>query len=193
MNLKAKNLSGFSLIEVLLAIGIFGILSVVIANIFLTVMDLHRTTANLQRLQNEGRYIIEKISREIRSREIAYPIPEANYDNKLNFLKDESRRIAAICLDQGLGNLNYYFGPEQGSCLINGQALNAQDVEVVDIKFFALPTQKDRWTSEPNGNIHPRVTMLLTIRNRIGEGKISERYQKSLTFQTTVSSKYYKR
>ncbi|MBI5765715.1 prepilin-type N-terminal cleavage/methylation domain-containing protein [Candidatus Falkowbacteria bacterium] len=184
-NSKDFNKSGFTLVEVLVAMGIFAVVSVIISSISLNVNNLQQNTANYQRLQNDGRYIIEKLAREIRGREVRYPVGATSTD-QLNFKKDEDGKSLSISL--ATGNLIYRVYDEE-----TGQAkedsLNAEDVNVVAVKFFVAPYVEDIWGSESITNVQPRVTILLKLRNVAANPK----YEKELILQTTVSSKVYKR
>ncbi|MFA5029201.1 MAG: type II secretion system protein [Patescibacteria group bacterium] len=184
---------GFTLVEVLVAVSIFSILSVVVSSIFLNVNGLQRNTASYQRLQNEGRYMLEKLAREVRSREISYPLE--NPQDHLFFKKDEKGNYLRICwVDDWL---KYYLDADNSldneenlnNCRTKGQPLNAHDVSVTEASFFILPVLEDRWGEKPLSNIQTRATVLLKIKNNSGNSKD----QKELTLQTTISSKIYKR
>ena len=187
-NMKLKKFTknkGFTLVEVLVAMGIFAMVSVIISSISLNVNNLQQNTANYQRLQNDGRYMIEKLAREIRARELIYPVGPS-FISELNFKKDENGKLLSIFL--ATGNLIYSIYDE-----VTGQtkedSLNAEDVNVVAVKFFVAPYIEDAWGVEPTVNAQPRVTILLKLKNVAANPK----YEKELTLQTTVSSKVYKR
>ncbi len=170
----------FSLAEVVIAIGIFSIASVIISTVYLNANNLHQHTASFQRLQNDGRYIIEKMAREIRAREINYPVESVQPQNYIDFLKDEMGNNVSIALVGG--NLEY---------TVNGQTanLNAEDVEITDLKFYIIPISEDNWSTGPVTNKQPRVVISLKLKNR----NINPKYQREISIQTTISSKVYKR
>lgn len=170
---------GFTLAEVVVAIGIFSIASVIISSVYLNANTLHQHTANFQRLQNDGRYIIEKIAIEIRAREIEYPVLTQPQDH-IEFLKDELGNQVSLAL---LGtDLKY---------IVNGRSanLNADDVEISDVKFYIIPLSEDKWNTEPTTNKQPRVVIFLKLKNK----NINPKFQKEISIQTTISSKVYKR
>ncbi|MEK7072267.1 MAG: prepilin-type N-terminal cleavage/methylation domain-containing protein [Patescibacteria group bacterium] len=174
--LLARN--GFTLAEVMVAMGIFSIASVIISSVYLNTNTLHQHTANFQKLQNDGRYIIEKIAREIRAREIEYPV--MSEQDHIEFLKDELGNQVSIAL---LGtDLEY---------IVNGTSanLNADDVEITDVKFYIIPISEDKWNTEPTTNKQPRVAIFLKLKNK----NINPKFQKEISIQTTISSKVYKR
>jgi prepilin-type N-terminal cleavage/methylation domain-containing protein len=192
---KKDKIQGFTLIEVVITLSIFSIMAVIISGIFLNVNNLQKNTANFQRLQNDGRYILEKLAREIRAREVIYPLAGSNSQNLLYFKKDERNNYLRLCLTE-TGSLNYFLDAQdeiiaednRRRCLEEGYALNADDVEIAVVKFFVAPTAEDVWGDAPQTNIQPRVTILLKLRNRG-----SEKYRQELELQTTISSKVYKR
>lgn len=173
---------GFTLIEIVVAIGIFSIASVIISAIYLNANNLHQQTAIFQRLQNDGRYMVEKITREIRAREIKYPVEASQSQDHLDFLKDENGEEVSIALSADNKNLEYS---------VNGASanLNADDVEMADVKFYIIPNQENLWGSDPLTNKQPRVTLFLKLKNKA----VNPKFQKEITIQTTISSKIYKR
>lgn len=173
---------GFSLAEVIVAIGIFSIASVIISSVYLNANNLHQHTASSQRLQNDGRYIIEKMAREIRAREIKYPVGVIQPQDHIEFLKDELGNQVSIVKSISGGNIEY---------TVNGQSanLNADDVEIIDLKFYIIPNQEDKWNTEPTTNKQPRVVIFLKLKNK----NINPKFQKEISIQTTISSKVYKR
>ncbi|MFH1668287.1 MAG: prepilin-type N-terminal cleavage/methylation domain-containing protein [Candidatus Komeilibacteria bacterium] len=177
------NKRGYSLAEVIIAIGIFSIVSVIVSSVYLSANSLQQHTASLQRLQNEGRYIAEKITREIRGREIDYSevLKDDQPQEYINFLKDEIGEEVKISLIDS--NLEYDIG---GGTSAN---LNADDVDVVNAKFYIIPDEQGTWGLDPATNYQPRVTVLLELRSDPPNPK----FQQSVILQTTISSKVYKR
>lgn len=183
------NQKGFTLVEVLVAMSIFSILTVVVSGIFVNVSNLHRQTANLQRLQNDGRYMIEKIAREIRSREVDYPL--SNPRTCLLFKPDELGNILMVQYIAD-GKIGYSLDQLEKNCdaePASWAVLNATDVEVKNLQFVVSPLSEDQWNQQPEDNVQPRVTVLLTIANR----DVVDKHRQEVTLQTTISSKLYKR
>ncbi len=170
---------GFTLVETLIALSIFAILSVIVSSIYIQANHLQQRISNLQKLQNEGRYMMEKMAREIRGREIKLNYDLTNPTSTLAFNKDEEDNLVRIYWDNN--NLVYD---------LNGatSTLNSLGIAVLDAKFSIYPTT-DPFSLIPFSNIQPRVTMMLKIKNLDGRAE----YQKTLTIQTTISSKNYKR
>lgn len=173
---------GFTLAEVMVAVGIFSIASVLISAVYLNANSLHQNTTNLQRLQNDGRYMMEKMTREIRARELDYPVEPTQPQDYLNFRPDEFGDVVSIRRGADPTSLEY---------IVNGVVanLNADDVEIVDIKFYIISGDESQWGVDPITNVQSRVTMFLKIKNKL----VSPRFQREIVLQTTVSSKVYKR
>lgn len=172
----------FSLAEVVVAIGIFSIASVIISSVYLNASNLHQHTASYQKLQNDGRYIIEKIAREIRAREIKYPVDTIQPQDRLDFLSDELGNEVSIYQSVSGNNLEYKVNSDTAN-------LNADDVEVVSVKFYIIPNIEDVYNTNPTVNKQPRITILLQLKNK----NINPKFQKEIFIQTTISSRIYKR
>jgi len=175
-----KNNKGFTLVEMLMAVAIFGIASVIIAATFINATNLERETASYQKLQNNSRYILEKIAKEIRAREIVPIYPGENPASIIDFYPDEYGSVVSIYYDSAGKNLVY----NQDGLSDN---LNSSDVAVEELKMFILPS-KNPFSQEPVSNIQPRVTIYAKLKN-----KPESKYTNELIVQTTISSKFYKR
>lgn len=183
VNFMAKNKQlGFTLAEMMVAVTIFALTFMVVSAIFMNGNKLQQYTANFQRLQNDGRYILEKLAREIRARELDYPSPVANPWTELHFQQDENQEVLTVVFDANNGDLLYNLDGAQAP-------INSEDIEVVDVKFYVYPTTEDQWGDAPITEDQGRVTILLKLRNR----NVSSEYQRELVLQTTISNKVYKR
>ncbi|PIT90315.1 MAG: hypothetical protein COU22_02845, partial [Candidatus Komeilibacteria bacterium CG10_big_fil_rev_8_21_14_0_10_41_13] len=69
---KVKKQSGFTLIEVVVALGIFSIATTYAIGIFVQSNQVQRRTANVQRVLSDARYVLEVMAREVRMGEIDY-------------------------------------------------------------------------------------------------------------------------
>jgi len=178
--LKKKN--GFTLIEILVAMGIFAIAMMIVSVIFLNLSNLQRNLNSVQQLQNDGRFMLEKIAKEVRMRELDYemtePDPLTGLTDKLIFKPDDTDAVLSII--KAGENLSFDLDGVSGN-------INSHNVAVDDIKFIITPA------TDPNlpgsDRFQPKVTVLLTISNR--QGQVAEQYIKQLTIQTTISSKIY--
>ncbi len=64
--------SGFTLIEVIVAMGIFTTVSLIAVNLFVTVSGVQKRIASTQRIQEDMRYVIEAVAQQIRLGSINY-------------------------------------------------------------------------------------------------------------------------
>lgn len=175
------NNSGFTLAELLVSVSVFAVMSVLISGVYLNANNLQQKVASFQRLQNDGRYIVEKLAKEIRSREIDFPLQAVG--TRLDFAEDRYGEIATV----------EFVGDEIIYSIFDGtntysEPLNAEDVAVVEAKFSIMPIN-DPFTKVPEADMQPRVTILLQLRNK----NVRPEDIQELTFQTTVSNKVYKR
>ncbi len=175
-----KDKKGFTLAEMLMAVAIFGVASTVIAAVFINAANLENDTASYQKLQNDARYVMEKIAKEARGREIIAVYPGENPTSTVNFYADEYGDSLTISYDAANKNITYSIGGESDN-------LNSSAVAVEDLKFQVLPTL-DPFSSIPASDVQPRLTIYAKFRNRP-----ESKYAKDLSLQTTVSSKFYKR
>lgn len=184
--MKKNSLKGFTLAEMLITIGVFAIVSVVTSSIFINVNNLQQQTGNLQRLQNEGRYLLEKMAKEIRGRELNYEkmsLSSGDLIDQLDFRVDE------------LGDaMSIRFGKEDGKVFIivnnEKESLNSEQIEIKDLKFKVSPLS-DPYSQEVTSLsevMQPMVTIYMKLSNK----GVPERYLKNLELQTTISSKIYK-
>lgn len=171
-----------------MAITLFALISVIASGIFVNVNSLQQNTASLERLQNDGRYILEKLAREIRGRRLDFKSSDLDGNNEtktLVFKPDEQDISAGIYWDGGNGNLMYSI--VSGDGVEASAALNASDIEVAEAKFAVQPGDDPETEFFPG--IQPRVTILLKLTNR----QAAPKYRQELTLQTTVSSRFYSR
>ena len=174
----------------LMAVAVFAIVMSVSSSIFINVNSLQQQTANMAGLQNEGRYVLEKISKEIRGRELDYSqtiISATGMAEILVFKKDEFGQAYKI-----------YFDPAGQAVMIetddgvNGASiapLNSSGVAVTKLIFKISPSSDPYDVSVAAPPLEqPRVTILMQIMNR----NVPDKYIKTLLLQTTISSKVYK-
>jgi prepilin-type N-terminal cleavage/methylation domain-containing protein len=172
------NNQGFTLVEVLMAVTVFSIAIAISSSVFLSVGNLQRETVALKNLQNEGRYLMEKMVREIRAREIDYESldyidePVKTMTQGLIFHPDEQEEVYQIIFSEDSKSI---------SVSVNEQSaqLNSDRVEVVELKFYVYPF---------GDNIQPGATILLKLKNK--EGGAEKDFV--LNLQTSVSSRVYR-
>ncbi|MFA5021903.1 MAG: type II secretion system protein [Patescibacteria group bacterium] len=128
--------SGFTLIEILVVLGIFSLLVVVIINVFLLALQSQRQTSSRQKSLSNLRYVTETIAQRIRTSEINY----SGYDN--NIITNPNDKLALI--DQAGNKLNYF--KEGDSIKFENESSGEQalitdlsQVKVVNLSFYINP------------------------------------------------------
>ncbi|MEA2113137.1 MAG: prepilin-type N-terminal cleavage/methylation domain-containing protein [Patescibacteria group bacterium] len=67
---KNKNKNGFTLVELLVALAVFGLLVSALSTIAISIIKAQRKTFAIQNIQEPARYILEVINKEIRTSDI---------------------------------------------------------------------------------------------------------------------------
>ena len=78
MLMNKNNNSGFTLIEMLIAISIFALVLIVATNIYITINNSQRKVVTMQKIQDDTRFLFEAMAQEIRLGSINYDFYEIN-------------------------------------------------------------------------------------------------------------------
>lgn len=79
-----KSQSGFTMIELLMYLGLYSILIIIVTQLFLTLIESRTETENLTRLQQESRYITQRLTYDIRrADQITQPAQVGQSGNQL--------------------------------------------------------------------------------------------------------------
>jgi len=180
--------SGVSLIELVVAVTIFSVLILSATGIFKMVVDGQRNAVSAQNVQENMRYALEKISKEIRMAGIS--------DNQC--LPAAVNKVFNTVIDNN-GNDQLYFKNQYGYCVVyyldgarlrstagtvNGvisDFITPSKLEVRNLKFFVADDKIGAFHSQ-----QPYVTIVMAVK-AIGLA-INEQKMK---IQITVSSRYY--
>ena len=172
-----KNEEGFTLVELLIAVSIFAMLSVIISGIYLAFSKSQARTKVSQSLLNDAQYILETVAKEIKNNEIVEIETFGNED--VYTLKKENGDLVAFEYD--LGNLLSY-GYDVDS---EGWWIDLNDVDDFKITYFNIYLNSDNLDEDEQ----PRVTISLRV-----DKTSTVAYEKVFyNLQTTVSSRIYKR
>ena len=156
------SLSGFTMVELLVATGLFVIVISVTSGIFVQSLRSQRSVVALMSANDNASLSIEQMSREIRIGSLF----STNADHsQLNFIS------------QRAGEVTYKFNKEDNSIERNGIAISSRNVKIVRLFFDLLGEELGDGQST-------RVTI------RLGVSAIDSRVGDIITnLQTTVSSR----
>ena len=160
--------SGFTLVELIVSVAIFSLVIAIASGLFSTILRSQRKSTNVQNIQDNGRYLMNFMAKEIRMSDIESPDGETPLLN-INHLIH--------------GDITYTFTGATGDpetawqITRNGQQINSDQVWV-EGRFFI------------NGKIggddeQPRVTIVMKVGT--SGAKIEERTE--INLQTTLSQR----
>lgn len=157
-----KKNRGFTLIELLVALAVFAVVIVLAVDIFLRGLEGQRKSSALQLVQENGRYALELMAREIRMSTINTSERQSN--------------ILEITAYKSSGSEDVSYELSGGQILRNSQAITSEKVKVSSLNFYIR-----------KNNIQPNVTITMTIET-FGE-KASQKSK--INLETTISSRDY--
>lgn len=186
INLK-KNKKGVSLIELIAAVAIFSFLILLATQIFKMAVDGQRGSISAQNVQENMRYAMEKMSKEIRMAQISNhdcelilaPPPVADYkvyntavSNTKLYFKNKDGQCTAYYLENNrlkitAGGVTNYITPAK--------------IEVSNLKFFVVDDSIGAFHTK-----QPYVTMVMDVK---ASGPAM--HEQKMKIQMTMSSRYY--
>ncbi len=196
MLISKKNQTGFTLMEIVVGLALFGVALIALTDIYLLSQKTQNKLVGETRIQADARFVMEVLAREIRMNLIDYTaIDPADFSpalgylplidvagNRLVFMTTSS---PAIC------------EPGTASCLAVKQndsawaSITPRGVNILKSEFYIYP-EADPYTIVGNqyaASSTPRVTIILS-----SENITSKQAEKNIqNLQTTVSSRVYKR
>ena len=198
-----KNKQGFSLLELLLAIGIFSMLITVVAGIYIAFSKTQTEVRASQRLLNDSQYAMEIMAREIRNNIIFDFEPTiadcnaflgVNYNNCIILQREDRSLVAFATYNSRLYHIILTCNDDYSSCswLTNQNdytyllSPDTNQVQVEDLDFYISPSVDPY---QGGADEQPRVT--IKLKTRYYSTKVVE--QVSHNLQTTVSSRIYRR
>ncbi|MEK7557885.1 MAG: hypothetical protein AAB530_01605 [Patescibacteria group bacterium] len=189
---------GTTFLEIIVAVGIFSIAILLATSIFQSVSDGQRSAMVAQNIQEDVRYAMEIMSREIRMAQV--------FDKTKCFKEDQLTKNRIYNTENNAQNQNQnglYFKNEEGDCvkyfiennnlvkikegstdlipLISNKIISTKII-ISNLRFYIIDSP-----ANPNGaNIQPRVTIALDV-----EYSGKKMHKQQIKIQTTVSSRYY--
>ena len=172
-----KNEEGFTLVELLIAVSIFALLSVIISGIYLAFSKSQARTKVSQSLLNDAQYILETVAKEIKNNEIVGI--GTSGDTDIYTLKKENGDLVYFEY-HWLTSLRYGLDDDD-----EGWWIDLNDDDDFKITYFNIYLNPDNFDE----NEQPRVTISLRV-----DKTSTVAYEKVFyNLQTTVSSRIYKR
>lgn len=127
---KIKKQSGFTLIEILLYMGIFSILIIVLFTLLTSIFDVQLESKSTASVSNDGRYILNRFAYDIgRADSISSPISTGSQSLSLEFIT---------------GGTTYTYTLSNGNLMLTNNTLGATDqlnsfnTFVSDVNFLRL-------------------------------------------------------
>jgi len=189
MSIK-KSQSGFTLVEMVVAVGLFSIVSVLIAQLFVLFNRAQVRSSLQQQMQSDARVMMAQLTDRIRAASINYPAYGASVTSPGNtlFLIDENG--IEVTFAQTSVEANCPSAAATPCLTVSEDGTNfspiSSDKFTVDlVQFYVDPTTDP---AEPTGpNIQPRVTFAVEMTAISNDP--AQRVKANL--QTTVSSRVY--
>ncbi|MBI4262111.1 type II secretion system protein [Candidatus Uhrbacteria bacterium] len=188
---------GFTLIEILVSLGIFIIAIGILGQIFSAVMRTQRVILTQQKLIEEARNILDTLVDEVRRGSIDYQAYGAASPSTSDILRLIGRD-GTLMVTRSTDATACGFGGDVSCILVrrgNGSVgvMTSPAVYVTSLQFLIDPP-RDPFTVDPGTllyptNIQPRVTIILTI----DSGDPVFRGSMPLTVQTSVTTRTYQR
>lgn len=162
------NKQGFTLIETVIALAVFAMVMLAVISIFMAAIQSQRRGYALQDIQENARYALEMMAKEIRMAEINN---SAGVSSSLD-----------ITAHKPEGDKNVVYSLNNGQIIRNeagglNQAITSTKVEVTDLQFYV----------EKDVQLQPRVTVAIQIKGKGGQVEA----QPQINLQTTIVSRTY--
>ena len=159
-----KNNKGFTLVELIVAVSVFSLLSIVMGGIYLSFTKSQTRTKASQSLLNDAQYVLETLAKDFKSNEITNCTPEEITT------KEENGSVKTFTYSDNKINVN----------TVNTVSLNDTRNFIVTYLNFNCNVDDD--------NVQPIVTIVMEVENVTLDlsGKVSYK------LQTTISSRIYK-
>jgi len=176
MKLSHSRQSGFTMIELLITMSLFGILSAVVAGTFINIIRTQKTLMRLIEANDNASLVIEQIAREIRT---GHEFSASHNDEELCFTNAKDERVR-YRYDNDAKTIVRAVGGVMDSCssLRDQNALISNDVRIQFLKFYL------HGADSRGDNMPTLVTLVFTLSG--GRGLIENI---EINLQTSISSR----
>lgn len=179
---------GLTLVEVLIVLAIFSITALLAINILLNYLKIENQLLAKQSLENNLRFTLESLARDIRESRIDYDY----YVDQGILLVDVVDELALR--DQENSQIIYEadeFVPGQYSLLKNNELVHSPDIYLTQVKFHVRPEESPWGLAVGTGTIYNTQPVVMILLTGVSETKKGDIYEVDL--QTTITSRYYGR
>lgn len=189
---------GFSVAELLIVMVLFAITITILSQTYLAFIRLSHRTANSAVIQQDMRFALEYMSRNIRNMAIDYPTPPLALEAVSSTLSLQNENQPAWIIKKTTPGDTRCADDPDVSCLlvssdngINWAPITAKHVNVETFKIYVRPQQSP---FELVGNSYPSDQQpFVTIQIKLTYKTSVEKEKVSLETQTTISSRAYVR
>ncbi len=167
--IKKKN-KGLTMLELLVAIAIFVIVITLVVTLFLSTLKGYKKNLALQNIQNNARFLLDFITKELRMSKINNPNGASSY---LSITRNDPTDPSVSL------NITYFFSENDlVRSISDGPTgpINSDEV-ITSGRFYVLGIGND--------NIQPRVTIVLKVENK----GVRAEEKASITLQATLSQR----
>lgn len=184
------NQRGFSLVEMVTAVGMFAVVSLMATATFSAVVEGQRNAIAAQETQENMRYVFEVISKEIRHAGknpndgscepfiASNKVYNANPAGDILFFVNKDGQCVSYYLVNGRFMIEREEAPNPPIVL----PITSNEVNVSDLSFIILDDGMSEFHS-----VQPRVTVKMKV--EMAGGKTL--HKQKMTMQTTIGSRYY--
>ena len=191
LNFAKKNLGGFTLIEMIVAIGVFSFMIVVVLGSLLMVINAQRKAFYIRQAQDNARFALERMAREIRLTQVSTNprITTANGGNDITFVNSKGQTITysyiAVGTSKRIDRYREYGASETSDACDakfnppasrNCPLTDEQNLKIDGVQFV-LSGQ------DPTDKLQPKVTIIMRVNATDPRGRLIT----TLDMQTTVS------
>lgn len=147
-----KKSFGFTLMEIVVVMGMFSIFFLIVTDVFMMVLKAQRQTSFRQQDLSELRYVVEVMARQIRNSEIDYSA-FINYPDKITFPTSELHLID----DKGI-KYSFNLSSQVIEETVNGQVTPLNDpinIQVNRLSFYIDPPYNPFSSERCNNSLSP--------------------------------------
>jgi len=188
MNNKLNNNeTGFTFIEMIVSVTLFVLVMLAATQIFQIVVDGQRSALASQNLQENMRYALEMMSKEIRMAQRSDTSCGGTTNNKVyNEIEDQDfdefyfKNKDGECVKYYVDNNRLKIIRDDGT--VKTAFVTPDEIKITGLEFYIL----DNNISTQN-QFQPNVTILIKVEAR----KSGTMHKQAMTIQTTISSRYY--